>query len=322
VAYPIPDAIAIGEWQTALDALATHLDDASIALLAIHDRTLTVLASSPLSARNPPGAEIPRTGRHVAESLIDDYTSIAVADLTADARWDATEEHRQAVGAYLGTRISWPDEEPFAVLEACCIRPLEEDRAAALLALLDTIANTLRLRLELLQRRARDDESGRRDPLTGMAGPGLFDELLAHNIEVSRRGGTQLWLLTWEVADRDRLEKHLAPTDQDRLIRAIAERAQTCTRRSDVLGRLDRWRFALLLLDANEFVATAVSDRLQRSARRVPPLTDTPSEGVGLLLGMTPFNGEESIKQWHGRLRRALRGARRSRDQRKVLLPT
>ncbi|EAQ98215.1 diguanylate cyclase domain-containing protein [Congregibacter litoralis] len=116
------------------------------------------------------------------------------------------------------------------------------------------------------------------------------------------RHGGELWLLLWTI---DELAALNEGPDKDSLLRAVTERVRGCIRQSDTLARVDELRFAILIDDANEFIAAAVADRIRRNIRRVS-LGSAEDPSPGFSVGLTAFRGDESFDTWTQRSESAL----------------
>jgi diguanylate cyclase (GGDEF)-like protein len=321
VDYPQPDEQALREWNNAVMSLGEMLDCVSVRLRTIDAGSLTTLSLYRSGVGSGLDEETLSHRNTLGENLISEHDVLSIADLAADRRWTATEEHHRECGAYLGVRVAWPDGEPFAVLEAIFSTALDDQAAARGSRALENARTAIGLRLELLYRDAQAATEKNRDILTGLANHRLFDEITRHHLEGVKRSGAELWMLRWGIDGHDDLRQRLGKAGADRILRAAAERARACIRRSDVLGRVRQDRFGLLLLDANEFVATAVSDRIKRSTRRVRvDARDLP--GLTLSFGISPHTPGESLRAWHQRVEHALTLAREAGgDQSFVLRP-
>ncbi len=92
------------------------------------------------------------------------------------------------------------------------------------------------------------------------------------------------------------------------MLRAAVERARGCIRDSDFIARLDDNRFALLITEANEFVATAVGDRIRRSVRRISSSAADKSS-LNISCGITGMADGDTLKSLLERCGTALQSA-------------
>ena len=158
-----------------------------------------------------------------------------------------------------------------------------------------------------------------RDPITGlMTGP-AFDEFAVHYVERAKRYGDTLWMLQWALDDERKLRRTLDQNRMDSVLKDVAVRAIACTRSSDVLARLDEHVFALILLQANEYVATVVGDRLRRSVHRISARRDTPLP-ISISCGGSPCAEAERLRTWRNRVNRAMKKAAAEGGDRVLIL--
>ncbi len=126
-----------------------------------------------------------------------------------------------------------------------------------------------------------------------------------------QRHGGELWLLVWTIDELSALSRSCTAIDVDTFLRSVTERVKSCIRQSDTPARLDEHRFAILISDANEFVATAVADRIRRNVRRIS-LPASQNSPPGLSFGMSVYGAEENFETWLSRSEIALGAAVRA----------
>jgi diguanylate cyclase (GGDEF)-like protein len=106
------------------------------------------------------------------------------------------------------------------------------------------------------------------DPLTGLPGPGAFDDAFAAELERARAAGRSLALA---IADVDALRAHeewFGRDARDRALQRVAGDLEKWKRRIDVAAHLGGGEFALLLPDADARGALLVAERMRRAAHR------------------------------------------------------
>ncbi len=157
------------------------------------------------------------------------------------------------------------------------------------------------------------------EPAGSLLDQSVFDELVRHSVQRTRRYGGDLWMLYWAIDGHAAMKRALGPEQAEAITLAAAERAQGCTRRSDILARLDTNLFALLLLEANEYVATVVGDRIRRNMHR--HRADA-GESLNLTIscGATILSERERLTTWQRRARRALNAAQKAGGDQVLIL--
>ncbi len=306
--YPKPHSRLIEEWNALTQAIA----DISIAdhcvLRGVAPASLEVLAASksPGSTLSP-GERVQRQGDNYCEAAIDSKKPVYICNAESDAHWDAMIERRAGLHAYCGVPLLWPDAEVFGILELLSREPLQEDEAKRWVAMLENVAHGIDAQLELLFRQEQEYYDSTHDRLTGVANGRLFGEQTRQHLQLGEGSG-QLWLLMWSIDELDTLRSALPGSEAETMLRAAVERARGCIRDSDFIARLDDNRFALLVTEANEFVATAVADRIRRSTRRI---TSPGGEkgSLNISCGITGMTEGDTLKSLMDRCGTALQSA-------------
>jgi diguanylate cyclase (GGDEF)-like protein len=81
------------------------------------------------------------------------------------------------------------------------------------------------------------------DPHTGLTNADLFNDRLIHALERTKRDDRILGLVLIELDD-------FAPetdVEHDKVLRAVAQRIRSCTRKVDTAGRIDEVRFGVIV---------------------------------------------------------------------------
>jgi diguanylate cyclase (GGDEF)-like protein len=307
--YPRPDPPLTRRWQAATEVLRENTCSQRALMRAAYPTTLEVIATSADDDTAPGiGTRNHRDGSHYCDEVLRRRAPLCVQDASQDAQWDGSEERRAGLLGYCGSPLLWPDDEAFGTLAFLNQSPLSEDQLSRGQRLLETLAAGINAQLALLYRSQQQHYESTHDALTGLANRLLFLELAEHQLQRHKRSGEQLWLLLWSIDDYGALRKDLGSDEADILLRATVERAQGCIRQSDVFARLDDNCFALLISEANEFVATAVADRVRRNVRRIQLDTRVTAD-LTLSCGMSPHVGDEALDSWIKRAEAAMQAA-------------
>jgi diguanylate cyclase (GGDEF)-like protein len=109
----------------------------------------------------------------------------------------------------------------------------------------------------------RVHESALRDRLTGVFNRGAFDDRLQSEFTASRRRGTPLALLLFDIDHFKQLNDTHGHQAGDAVIRAVAHVAQTTVRAEDVLARYGGEEFAVILRSVSSRSAFVMAERLR-----------------------------------------------------------
>lgn len=277
-----------------------------------HPTSLEIIAASPVTKNAlSVGHREHRHGNGYCETVVQQRQTLTVQDAAHDARWDGCTERRAGYSAYCGTPLLWPDDEAFGTIAMLKTAPFSDEQLRSGRRLLENLASGMTAQLALLYHAQKNHEQNTHDALTGLPKLGLLRELAEQQMQKPPKQSAQLWLLVWTIDELNTpSNQHLAGA-ADTFIRSITERATSCIRLSDTIARIDAHRFALLISDANEFVATAVADRIRRNVRRVSSALPHLSE-PGMSVGISPYQNPETFDVWFGRARATLEDATHS----------
>jgi diguanylate cyclase (GGDEF)-like protein len=109
----------------------------------------------------------------------------------------------------------------------------------------------------------RVHESAVRDRLTGIYNRGAFDDRLQSELSASRRRGTPLALLLFDIDHFKQLNDTHGHPAGDAVIRAVAQAAQATVRAEDVLARYGGEEFAVILRAVSSRSAAVMGERLR-----------------------------------------------------------
>ena len=309
--YPRPDDSMLEQWSSVVDVLrqGSHADHGL--MRAAYPTSFEILVASPEdSPQLRPGERDSRDDTHLCDEVLRSREPLCVADVTEDARWDATVERRSGFRSYCGAPLLWPDEEAFGTLAMVRISPLEESEELNARQLVDCLAMGINAQLTLLYRNQESEFDATHDSLTGLANEAHFSHLALEMMSEQRGSSPGLWMLIWSIDGFEALRRDIGEDTAFTLLRATAERARGCIRQTDVMARIDENRFALLISEGNEFIATAVADRIRRNARRLGAATSS-GKPLALSCGISAFESSEPLAHWRGRCEMALQDARR-----------
>ena len=109
----------------------------------------------------------------------------------------------------------------------------------------------------------RVHQSALRDRLTGVYNRGAFDDRLNTELANSRRRGTPLALLLFDIDYFKRLNDTYGHQAGDAVLRAVAESVQSAVRKEDVLARYGGEEFAVILRSVSARSASVMAERVR-----------------------------------------------------------
>ncbi len=132
------------------------------------------------------------------------------------------------------------------------IDPVEMVSLAVLVVLvfvrqLVTVAENAELIREVELREGQLRHQAFHDPLTGLANRALFDDRLAHAVELHQRDGHALSVMLLDLDDFKCVNDTLGHPAGDELLVKVAERLRACLRSADTIARLGGDEFGVLL---------------------------------------------------------------------------
>jgi two-component system, cell cycle response regulator len=113
------------------------------------------------------------------------------------------------------------------------------------------------------QEMIRVHESAVRDRLTGVYNRGAFDDRLQNEFAVSRRRGTPLALLLFDIDHFKRLNDTHGHPAGDAVLHAVAQAVQATIRPEDVLARYGGEEFAVILKNVSSRSAQVMGERVR-----------------------------------------------------------
>ena len=191
-------------------------------------------------------------------------------------------------------RLAAQVEARTADLQAQARQLLEIDRERA------GLLEQLREQAEAYARQAREDA------LTGLPNRRQFDEHLARDIALARRGAHPLCLALLDIDHFKRINDTRSHAVGDQVLREVGQVLQGERRGSDLVARLGGEEFALLMPDTLLEEAQLACDNLQEAIRRHRPWAGDEELQVTFSLGLVALRPGEGMEDLYRRADAAL----------------
>lgn len=149
-----------------------------------------------------------------------------------------------------------------------------------------------------------------KDELTGVANRRRFIAQSERALVTARKQAASLALLFIEIDHFQQLNDTYGYAQGDEVLRALVEVCQTLLREDDLLGRLGREEFALLLPRAMPREALEIAERLHIAARRRRVRLSDATIYFTISVGVARWRDGESLADFMRRADEALRQAR------------
>jgi diguanylate cyclase (GGDEF)-like protein len=130
-----------------------------------------------------------------------------------------------------------------------------------------------------------------RDGLTGLYNYRYFREMLAHQVEMSRRYGRPLSLLFADIDDFKKVNDTLGHPVGDLVLQTLAGFLETHLRHSDVLCRYGGEEFVVLLPHTDTDQARHIAERLRQGISRLPIPAPSGDLFITISIGLATLTG-------------------------------
>jgi diguanylate cyclase (GGDEF)-like protein len=121
-------------------------------------------------------------------------------------------------------------------------------------------------------------EQARRDPLTGLLNHQAFSDMLALELERSRRYDRGLTLVFFDLDRFKAINDSLGHMEGDRVLHRVSSLAASMLRGSDVAGRMGGDEFAVLLLEADARAGERFMHRLAEGMEELKGRSELPDD--------------------------------------------
>lgn len=150
-----------------------------------------------------------------------------------------------------------------------------------------------------------------KDPLTGVGNRAALEDALHREIELARRKGRPLTLLSADLDHFKRINDEYGHSTGDAVLQAAAGRIRSATRGSDLLFRYGGEEFVALLADTDATSATIVAERIRRAMADRPVAYEGREMNVTVSLGVATHEPPDDAKRLFDKADVALYTAKR-----------
>jgi len=165
---------------------------------------------------------------------------------------------------------------------------------------INLINESLLILIESLRRALEYEElfdSARKDALTGLANRRVFDERIHGIMDAARRYNRSVTMASLDLDYFKQINDNLGHQQGDRVLRQVAGVFQQAIRTTDLLVRMGGDEFILVMDDTNEENGRILAERLCGAVDGLEIWAD-PETKLGVSIGMTQWQKEESLDEW------------------------
>jgi len=205
-------------------------------------------------------------------------------------RLDTIDSHLQIFNENESIRLKASEAHIKQLLEK--IEKMEED------------GEHLRSRLEETQQQAN------RDVLTGIPNRQAYEERIAEEIARSRRYGSKLCMVVWDIDKFKSVNDNYGHAAGDRVLRVVAETLYAQTRETDFLARFGGEEFVMLLTETDIEATKIVAEKLREIIAETPFHFRENEVPVSISGGIAELGKDETANSLFERADKALYAAK------------
>lgn len=169
---------------------------------------------------------------------------------------------------------------------------------------LESDGNLLRSKLEETQKQAM------RDVLTGIPNRQAYEERLASEIARSKRYGTPLSMVVWDVDKFKSVNDNYGHAGGDRVLKVVAELLSSRVRETDFVARYGGEEFVMLMPETNAEQAVQVANKLRSDIEQTPFHFHDTRVPVTISAGVAQYHKDEMVTSLFERADAALYAAK------------
>lgn len=140
-------------------------------------------------------------------------------------------------------------------------------------------------------------ESARKDALTGLANRRVFDERIQGIMDGARRYNRSVTMASLDLDHFKQINDNLGHQQGDRVLKQVANVFRQAIRTTDLLVRMGGDEFVLVMDDTTQENGRILAERLCQAVDGLEIWAD-PQTKLGVSIGMTQWQKEESLEQW------------------------
>ena len=158
-----------------------------------------------------------------------------------------------------------------------------------------------------------------KDPLTGICNRAAFDEALGNEVALSRRHGTPLALIIFDIDHFKAINDTYGHARGDCALKEVAQTAKICARASDTLFRYGGEEFVMLLRNTTQRGAQLLADRIRRRVANLDCRCDGETIKLTVSAGVAALEKDDTAQQLFEKADQALYLAKTKGRNRTVL---
>ncbi len=165
---------------------------------------------------------------------------------------------------------------------------------------MDLINYSLEILAECLRRALAYEELFERasnDPLTGLSNRRVFEERIYNMINSAKRYHRPLSMISMDLDKFKMINDKLGHQTGDDVLKSVAQVLKQAVRSTDLLVRMGGDEFLIILDNTDLTNATTLAERLCVAVDKLNIWADTETK-LGISIGLSQFNQDESLKQW------------------------
>lgn len=314
---PEDDSALIERWTTMTDLAARSLDVTAAMLVRPTRDALQVVALARFedqSMRDLGATEeqclqsVQRYCRHVLRSR----TRLLISNATEDVTWASSHDGKSRARSYLGFPLCWPNGEIYGIFCAVDRKPrFYRDHE---LDLMQHFVDSMARDLDQIEGGTGSDAFNEGAPAE-WADRALDREAFlrqgAQEVNRSRRHHRVFTVCAVRIDNLSELFGRYGPDARSQALSKLCECLDLQKRAEDVLGRMGREDFAVLLPETRLAAATRFAERVRTKTARI--VIDTPDgeQALSISIGLTTcHNGDQGLQRLLNQADQALREAR------------
>ena len=172
--------------------------------------------------------------------------------------------------------------------------------------LLVTLAVTIIILMTILSYNRKLEHMADHDSLTGLLNRRAFNGKLEHFHQLSKRNGSKLSLIFFDLDDFKQINDRYGHHTGDRVLVRFAEMIRNEIRQTDLICRWGGEEFVIGLIDTDVERAEMIAEKLKVKFREDGVIQEIVKAPVNASFGVTACQGDESLESTLLRLDRAM----------------